>query len=491
MAALTLYLGNDATASPFPTTSKKLVTSAPSSEVQLGPGEFDSGFPGTTDSGQWNPSSPIGDTTAAAEIDNTGSSLGTAREGWLYDVDLPGKRLVAGAWTVQLRLRANQGSGTTGGILLRVSVVKGNAGAWNTIANLLTTSIPGEASHSNGQLGWRGQNEAVITVTSTAANFSVTVADGSTSAGHTFAADERLLIELGFGNGNSTADRTWRLDYNTSNSFITTPDLIDLITGSSSGAATVTGTLTGKGALAGSSAGAATVAGTLAGKGALAGSSAGVATVAGTMGTAPSPITGASAGAATVAGALTGKGALAGSVAGVATVSGVLAAKGALGGVSAGVATVAGALVGKGALAGASQGAATVAAALTGKGALAGASAGVATVSGTLIEGGSGGSPISGSAAGTSIAAGTLFGRGALAGAAAGVAVASGQLKGRGVLVGAAVGTSLVSGSLGNAFVPLYVDPDHGKTLSKTDIVLALTRATPDPSMTSVAIVRE
>jgi hypothetical protein len=219
----TLYLDNTATASPFPTTSKKLVTSAPAAEVQLGPGEFDSGLPGNTDAGQWNPSSAIGDTTAAAEIDNTGASLGTTRQGWLYDVDLTGQTLPSGTWAVQLRLRANQGTGTLGRVLMRVTVVTGSSGAWTTVANLLTTSITGASSNSTGQSGWRANEGSRLTVTSTAANFSTTIA--TTSTAHTFTSGQRLLVELGFGDADSTTDRTWRLDYNTSNTFVTAPDL--------------------------------------------------------------------------------------------------------------------------------------------------------------------------------------------------------------------------------------------------------------------------
>lgn len=221
----TLYLTSTATSSPFPTTSRLLSETNNASEVQLGPGEFDSGLPGTTDCGQWNPNSAIADTIAAAEIDNTGASLGTTRQGWLWDVDLTGKAIQAGTWSVQLRLRANQGTGTLGRILMRVTVVTGSSGAWTTVANLLTTAITGEASHTTGQNGWRAQTTARITVTSTAANFAVDIAASGTSTAHTFASGERLLIELGFGDGDSTTDRTWRLDYNTANSFVTTPAL--------------------------------------------------------------------------------------------------------------------------------------------------------------------------------------------------------------------------------------------------------------------------
>ena len=220
-----LYLNNTATASPFPTTSKKLVTSAPSSEVSLGPGEFDSGFPGLSDAGQWNPSSAIGDTTAAAEIDNTGIVPGVARQGWLWDVDNTGYTLPAGTWTEQLRLRANQGADLSARVAVRATIVTGLAGAWVTVANLLTTEVTGATSTTVGQTGWRN-SDARITVAATAANHAVNIATSGTSAAHTFGSGERLLIEEGFCDANSTGDRTWRLDYNQGSSFITIPDLI-------------------------------------------------------------------------------------------------------------------------------------------------------------------------------------------------------------------------------------------------------------------------
>jgi hypothetical protein len=240
----TLYLLSTATASPFPTTSHTLSTTNNASEVTLTPGEFDNGLPGTTDAGQWNPSSPLASTTLAAEIDNTGASLGTTRQGWLWDLStLTGRQLKSGAWSAQLRLNAVQGTGTTGNIMMRATIVTGSSGSWVTAANLLTTAITGEASHTTGQNGWRAHEGAVITVTSTTANFAVTVQSGATSPAHTFASGERLLIELGFGNGNSTTDRTWRLDYNTANSFVTVPDIIDPVSSTMAGAATMSTSL--------------------------------------------------------------------------------------------------------------------------------------------------------------------------------------------------------------------------------------------------------
>lgn len=225
MPAKTLYLTSTATSSPFPTSSRLLSESANASEVQLGPGLFDSGQPGVSDAGQWNPNSAVADASVAAEIDNTGATIGSTRQGWLWDQDLTGQVLAAdAAWSFQLRLRANVGTGTTGEILVRVTIVTGSAGAWTTVKNLFTTAVAG-GSPTAGQAGWRDQNEAALTVTSTAANFSGTVGGSGTVLGHTFASGERILVELGFCNGNNTTDRVWRLDYNTANSFITTPTI--------------------------------------------------------------------------------------------------------------------------------------------------------------------------------------------------------------------------------------------------------------------------
>lgn len=322
--ALRLYLNNTATASPFPTTSKQLVTSAPASEVQLGPGEFDNGLPGTTDAGQWNPSSPLADTTLAAEIDNTGASLGTTRQGWLYDVALTGRRLPPGTYTVQLRLRANQGTGTLARMCARVTVVQGSSGTWVTQANLLTTAITGEASHSTGQNGWRAQQDASrITVTSTAADFTGAIAVAGTSSGHTFTANDRLLVELGFCDADSNADRTWRLDYNQGNSFIDIPDLVDPIEATFAGGSTFAGSLVGKGRLEGTFAGASTWSGTLQGKGRLDGTFAGSSTWTATL-SGKQAIAATLAGSSTFTGTLVGKGVMQATFAGGSSFSGSL-----------------------------------------------------------------------------------------------------------------------------------------------------------------------
>jgi hypothetical protein len=228
MAAKTLYLTGTATGSPFPTSSRTLTEVNPgAAEVELISGEFDSGQPGTTDCGQWNPNSPIGTLTAATEIDNTGASLGTTRQGWLWDQDLTGQVLTANtAWSYQIRLREVQTTpAVLGRIFSRVTIVTGSAGAWTTVKNLFTTQITGEASHTTGQDGWRAQNEARITVATTRANYNITVGGSGTVLGHTFASGERILVELGFGDGDTTVDRTWALYLATGDSFVTTPSI--------------------------------------------------------------------------------------------------------------------------------------------------------------------------------------------------------------------------------------------------------------------------
>lgn len=202
-----LYFTNVATVSPFPTTSRLLLPTPRFIQETLGPGEFDQNLPGGADAGQWNPSSPIADTTAATEIDNPGATLGDTRQGWLWDEDLTGLTLAAGGWSLVLRLAALQGTGTLARILMRATVVTGSAGTYVTAANLLTTNVTGGAP-SAGQAGWR-DIDARITVVTAPTTFTNTIAGVATSAAHTFLAGERLLIELGFGDADSATDRTW------------------------------------------------------------------------------------------------------------------------------------------------------------------------------------------------------------------------------------------------------------------------------------------
>jgi hypothetical protein len=221
--ATTLYLTDTATGSPYPTTSRLLALAANSSQVQLGPGKFaNTPSPGNTGAGQYNPSTPIANNTVATEIDNTGSNPGTTREGWLWDQDFTGYTIPSGTWAGQLRnIELLAGATNTARFIMRVSVVTASGGTWTTVATLLTTTITGETSHSAGQAGWC--NSGVVSCATTATNRSPTFATSSTS--HVFVAGERLLIELGMCAAGSATARTWGLQYNDANSFLTVPDL--------------------------------------------------------------------------------------------------------------------------------------------------------------------------------------------------------------------------------------------------------------------------
>jgi hypothetical protein len=224
----TLYLRGATASAPYPTTSAILSTTIGAGATQSDPGYFDNGAPGGTDSGAWTPGAAVAETDVSTEIDNTGAALGTTRAGWIWGQDLTGYTLAAdAAWTTSLRLEATLGSGTSGRILLRVTVVTASGGVWTTVKNLLTTSINGATAIADGQAGWR-ENGARITVTSTPTTFTQTHGGAGTALGHTFAEGERILVELGFGDANSTADRTWRLHYGgaaSDDSYIITPDL--------------------------------------------------------------------------------------------------------------------------------------------------------------------------------------------------------------------------------------------------------------------------
>ncbi|MDB4962797.1 MAG: Repeat family [Myxococcales bacterium] len=182
-----MFLTDTATASPFPATSRLLSTMAPSAGVSLISGRFDEISPGNSGVGQWNPGIMVSANTDATEIG------ATPNRGWLYDVDLNGETISAGTWSAQFRLaEALAGSTLDGRIFVKVSVVTGTAGAYTTVANLLT------ARNLEGSpvTGWRDAEGSTIAVPTNANNFSVSF---TTGVAHTFLAGERLLIEVGFG----------------------------------------------------------------------------------------------------------------------------------------------------------------------------------------------------------------------------------------------------------------------------------------------------
>lgn len=225
MTSRRLYLTSGTASSPYPTSSRLLSLTNGLSVTSCHPGEFDSGLPGNTDAGQWRPAVAFATGTAARELDSTGASPSVNRQGWLYDTELSGQTLTASSWGLRLNLIARQGGGQTGRLLMRVTVVSGTGGTYVTNDNLLTTRITGETSHTTGQEGWR-DTESRITVTTTLQSFTSSIADTTTSKKHVFQPNERILVELGFGDGNSTTDRTWELQYNTVSSYIDTPPIL-------------------------------------------------------------------------------------------------------------------------------------------------------------------------------------------------------------------------------------------------------------------------
>jgi hypothetical protein len=229
MAVYRLYLSDNLATSPFPTTSRQLKVSAGASAVQHAPGEFDQATvgPGNTDCGQWMPTTNTANTTVSIEIDAVSADQSPTRQGWLWqEQDLTGLTMAAGSITAQLRVSAVQGTGTQGNFFARVSVVSGATGTYETKKSLTPTNIVGEASHSSGQSFWTVDDTGAAFGVSAATNISKTFPVTS----HTFAAGERLLFELGFGNADSTTDRTWILESNSTNTFIDTTNIATIYT---------------------------------------------------------------------------------------------------------------------------------------------------------------------------------------------------------------------------------------------------------------------
>jgi hypothetical protein len=221
MTTYRLYLSDNLASSPFPTDSRELRVSAGASVIQHAPGFFDAGQPGTTDSGEWFPASNVAHATLSNQIETAGSAdQRNSRPGWVWaEQDLDGRTLAAGDFTVQLRLSAAVGSGLQGQLLLRVAVVSGASGLYETKTHLTSTQITGESSHTSGCSFWmsNGARFGVSALSTISKTFPVT--------SHTFSAGERILVELGFGDADSTTDRTWLLESNNSNVFIDTTDI--------------------------------------------------------------------------------------------------------------------------------------------------------------------------------------------------------------------------------------------------------------------------
>jgi hypothetical protein len=217
-----LYLSDRFSSSPYPTTSRLLEVSAGASARQINPGEFDSGLPGTTDSGQWQPSSAAAAaTTLAGELETVSANQSPTRQGFLWqEQSLTGLVMQAGSITASLRVSASQGTGTQGSFMMRCSVVSGATGTFETKRSLTPTNITGAASNASGQSFWTANDGGAFGVSALS-----TIVKTFPVTSHTFAAGERLFFELGFGNADSATDRTWVLEFNNSNVWVETTDI--------------------------------------------------------------------------------------------------------------------------------------------------------------------------------------------------------------------------------------------------------------------------
>jgi hypothetical protein len=221
VAVYRLYLSDNITSSPYPTTSRQLKVSAGASALQHAPGEFDSTLPGTTDAGIWHPTTNTGNTTAAIELETVSANQSPTRAGWLWqEQDLANQTMAAGDITIQLRLSAVQGTGTQGNMFARVSVVSGATSTYETKKSLTPTNITGEGSHVSGQEFWTVSNQAALGVSALS-----TISKTFPVTSYSFSTGERLFFEVGFGAGDSTTDRTWVLESNNTNVFIDTTNI--------------------------------------------------------------------------------------------------------------------------------------------------------------------------------------------------------------------------------------------------------------------------
>lgn len=198
----------------------------------------------------------------------------------------------------------------------------------------------------------------------------------------------------------------------------------------------------GGGAISGTTSGAAAVTGILSASGALQGAIAGIGTAAATL-LAAGAMAAASAGTSSATGVLAGTGDIAAQVAGTSSATGTLMSSGELAGAIAGTSSANATAFATGLLSGNSAGTSQANGAIQATGELQGAAAGTSTVTGSLVQG-----AMSGSASGSSTAQGTLNGTGELTGTIAGSSTTTGLLSSGGAIQGAAAGSAQVTGTM-------------------------------------------
>ncbi|MEK6811200.1 MAG: hypothetical protein AABX96_01685 [Nanoarchaeota archaeon] len=221
-----LYLNSTATSGVCPATSRKLSPSIGGANLFTWPGEFDNGRPGTADAGQFRPGSAnVANTTLSTQIANAGQTSRNSAsfgQGWLYDVNLTSYTIQQGNFTFNLSLMGGQGStALSERLFARASIVTCSGGNFVFVKDLFGTNCVG-GTCSGGQNGWRANEGNRFTHPAVSANSQISV-NVSSNSSHTFSEGQRLFVEIGFGDGESTTDRTIGLRYNNLTTSIITP----------------------------------------------------------------------------------------------------------------------------------------------------------------------------------------------------------------------------------------------------------------------------
>ena len=214
-----------------------------------------------------------------------------------------------------------------------------------------------------------------------------------------------------------------------------------LISGTSNGVGSVSGTIKAKGKLSGVINGVATTSATISRRVSISGTSNGIASTTAILRGKINAI-GTSNGVATTSGTLTPRTYIIGTSSGVASVSGTIKGKGKAIGVINGTSTATAIIKGKGRLSGLSTATSTATAIGKAKGKLIGVANGTSTASVNLN------SRIFGTINGTSTVSGAIKGRGYISSVSNGVSSVSGSIKGKGRLVGSTDGISNVSATI-------------------------------------------
>ncbi|MBX4196634.1 hypothetical protein KW805_03525, partial [Candidatus Pacearchaeota archaeon] len=231
---VTLFFNSTITGGSFPARAMKLGTGSPNAVNISWPGEFDANQVPTDASGigQWFPIiAAIANTTATNPANNASLSSRlnySVGPGWIWDDNLTGYQISQGDFQFNISLMGGQAVAIVNGerTFVRVSIVNVTSGAFHVVKDLFATNCTGGVC-GGGQSGWRAsngarQNHPAVNQIYTNVSFNIT-----SNQSHIFQEGEWLYIELGFGDADSTTDRTIGLRYNIANTFVKTPRIYE------------------------------------------------------------------------------------------------------------------------------------------------------------------------------------------------------------------------------------------------------------------------